>query len=431
MSTTPSAAPLRVAYLVSQYPAISHTFIDQEIAGLRARGAEIHTFSIRPCPEKELLTEHMRAEAAATPTLRGGDMTRYAKAHGDALSGTPGAWFRLAARAVRSGELTPKARVWQGFYFAEAVLLYRMLKERDLRHIHVHFPNVSADVARLVVAMGRDIDGPDAGWRWTMTIHGPTEFDSVDRHDLAAKVASADGVTCISSYTRSQVLRFTNPEHWDKVVVNRLGIDVSRYTPPTTPRADHGGPLKTLTVARLVAEKGLPILIDALARLRNEGIPIDAQVVGTGELRESLERRSANVGARVVFRGAIGQDKLPDIYREVDAFVLPSFQEGLPIVIMEAMATELPVVVTRIAGISELVQDGENGFVVPPSDTDALVAAVRRLAEDPELRARLGAAARRTVCDLHDRDQVVVGMENFLRGRGRSSRVDWTTAADG
>ena len=392
-------APDRVAYLVSRYPALSHTFIEREVAGLRAAGVRVETFTVRPTPSEQLITDGLRAEADRTTALIGAPRLRRTawRAHLRLLREHPGAWFAGLARALRTGPRSPRARLWQVFYFLEAVVLLHHLRARGLRHVHAHFVNVASDVARHTAALGADVEGEQAGWRWSFTMHGPTGFESVEAVDLAAKTRDADGVSCITDYCRSQLMTLVEPKHWPKLQVVHMSVDADRYHPPASPRA-HDGPLRLLDVGRLVSAKGPSILLDAIESLRDRGVEVDARIVGAGPLRDELAAAVRDRGlTEVTLTGPIGQDFLPELYRWADVFVLPSFSEGLPVVLMEAMATGLPVVTTQIAGVNELVTDGVHGAVVPAGRADRLADAIAALAADPDLRARLGAAGREAV----------------------------------
>ena len=176
-----------------------------------------------------------------------------------------------------------------------------------------------------------------------------------------------------------------------------MTVDPQTYAPPSTPRPAQG-PLRLLSVGRLVPEKGAPVLLEALTLLRERGVDVRARIVGGGPRADSL---AADVTRRglddvVDLVGPVGQDEMPGEYHRADVFVLPSFQEGLPVVLMEALATELPVVTTRIAGVAELVVDGENGRLVPAGRADLLADAIASLL-DPAVRARLGRAGRARV----------------------------------
>lgn len=414
MPPTQQSGPA-VAYLVSRYPAISHTFIEREIAGLRSRGVRVETFTVRPCPPEGLITDTMRAENARTRPLIGAGAATWVRAHLGLLRRAPGVWFSGLARALRTGPLSPRARIWQVFYFGEAVVLLEAMRRDGLRHVHAHFANVAADVARHTAALGRDLDGPDAGWRWSFTMHGPTGFESVKESDLAAKGVDADGVSCITDFCRSQMMWLVGPEHWSKMDLVRMTVDADVYHPPAQPR-HHDGPLRLLTVGRLVPEKGPSVLVEAIDLLRARGVEVEARLVGAGPLAESLaaDVQRRGLGRSITLTGPMGQDALPDLYRWADVFVLPSFQEGLPVVLMEALATELPVVTTQIAGVSELVHDGEQGRVVPAGRADLLADALEQLARDEQTRLRYGRAGRVAVLEEFTPSTASVAAERFL-----------------
>ncbi len=390
-----TASPAPVAYLVSQYPLISHTFIEREIEGLRALGVPVHTFSIRQ--PGALLSDAMRAEAERTTVLQD-SFPGIAKTALHELVVHPGQTLASAARALGTGEARAKSRVWQLFYAAEAMRLLDELNTLGVRHIHAHFANNGADVARAAIAHARRVD-PDGGWRWSFTMHGPTEFEAVERFDLAAKVADADAVACISDFTRSQLMRLSAPADWPKLDVVHMSVDTDRFVPPAAGRSE--GPLRILDVGRLVPEKGAPVLLDAVDLLTQRGIDVELRLVGGGDLAAELTRIIAERGLddRVTLVGSVGQDDIVEQYHWADVFCLPSFQEGLPVVLMEAMATELPVVTSTINGIPELVKDGSNGFLLPPGRADLLAEALASLASDPELRRRLGNQARTDVIE--------------------------------
>ncbi len=182
-----------------------------------------------------------------------------------------------------------------------------------------------------------------------------------------------------------------------------MAVDVDRFGDRTSERAGRpAGPLRILFVGRLVPEKGPSVLLDAVAHLRSAPDPLDVEVriVGAGPLADELRRQSVDQGTadRVTLVGPLGNEELPDQYAWADVFCLPSFAEGVPVVLMEAMATGLPVVTTAIAGIPELVRDGVTGRLVPPGRVDQLASALRDLADDTaDGRSALGQAARARV----------------------------------
>jgi glycosyltransferase involved in cell wall biosynthesis len=388
---------MRIAYLVSRYPQVSHTFIQREVEALRRAGLEIDTFSVRrPAPE-EVLGELDRSEHARTHALLPIGPAALAGHHLRALAAGPRDYLATLAAALRRGAPGgPRAALWQLFYFAEAIIMWNLCRRRGVRRIHVHFANVAADVAMLATAFGSAVE-PDRGWSWSFTMHGPTEFYDVGAHRLAAKARAAAFVVCISDFARSQLMALLDEDGWSKLHVVHCGIDPADYEGRAERPA--GGPLRIVCVGRLVPEKGQAVLVDALARVRQAGHDVECTFVGEGRSRARLEDAVAARGVRdaVTFTGALDRDAVRERYLAADAFCLPSFAEGLPVVLMEAMAAGLPVVTTPIAGVPELVEDGRNGLLVAPGRADRLADALAALAADPDLRQRLGAQARETV----------------------------------
>ena len=407
-----------VAYLVSRYPHLSHAFITREVAAVRAAGLEVVTMSVHPADAEGLLSAADRAEAQTTLVIQGEDRVRRAvKATVRAIRESPRAFVQTLARALNTGPTDSRHRRLQLFYFVESLIAYDLLRPTRARHLHVHFPNNAADIARLLVAYGNAAGtGP---WTWSLAMHGPTEFADVPGHDLRAKLIDASFVACISDYARSQAMALTMPEAWANFHLVRMSVDAQRY--PLAERQPHDGPLRVLFVGRLVSEKGPDLLLDAV-RLLGAGVA-SVRIVGSGPLRAHLQHRAqALTGVTVV--GPLGQDDLPTEYAAADVFCLPSAAEGLPVVLMEAMATGLPVVTTRITGIPELVVDRHTGLLVTAGRADLVADALRQLAADSELRRRLGLAGRERVLRDHNASgQAEVLVQLFRRARGGAHLV--------
>lgn len=399
--------PPAIAYLTARYPCLSTTFVTREIDALRARGTQIETFSIRQPTAEDLLTEADRENAAATFTVIPAAPASLVAAHVRALRRSPVRYVRTLGRALRMSAGGVRNATWQLMYFGEAIYLWAELERRGLRHVHAHLANVAAGVALLTAHFG------GTGWSWSFTMHGPTEFDDVSRYALADKVRSASFVACIGDYCRSQLMKLVEPEHWDKLSIVRCGVDVSRFALVERER-DGDAPLSILCIGRLVPDKGQSVLLDALARMN--GTQARLTLVGDGPSRADLERRTGQLGLseRVTFTGSVGQDQIPDLYADADVFCLPSFAEGIPVVLMEAMATGLPVVTTRIMGIPELVRDGESGVLVGPGRADVLAEALCALAGDAERRRAMGRAGRAHVEALFRIEDAADGMYRRL-----------------
>jgi colanic acid/amylovoran biosynthesis glycosyltransferase len=401
---TADPAPSGVVYLVTYYPTVSHTFIRREIEAVRAAGVRVETVSVRRPANDDIRSAADRRESASTRYILGGSKSEIVRAHRKLALRHPSAYLRGLAAALRTGAPQLRSRAWQLFYFAEAVRLVEIMRDEELRHVHVHFSNNAADIARLAVTMGTAID-PTKPWAWSFSVHGPTEFSNVDKVDLAAKVRSAEFVACITDFARSQLMAIVDPSHWSKMHVVHMGVDLERYPSRAAERLERGknrsdgsDGLHVLFVGRLVPEKGVLLMLDVAEQLRaHPGVEI--VMVGAGPMHDELERQIKRRGLGSVVRlvGAVGQDDLPDWYGWADVFCLPSFNEGLPVVLMEALLTEAAVVTTAIAGIPELVRTGDTGIVVPAGRADLVADAIEALIADPDRRRALGAAGRRAV----------------------------------
>jgi colanic acid/amylovoran biosynthesis glycosyltransferase len=391
---------VRIAYVCSRYPAVSHTFIQREVAALRGLGLDVDTVAIRRAAPEEVLSQADRDEARATYAILPARPWHLVRAHGAALLRYPSAYRTTLRRALALAPRGLRGRLWQLFYFGEAVVLWDRARRREVAHLHAHFANVGSDVALLAATLGREAaSGPRS---WSMTMHGSTEFYDVGAYRLAEKVRDARFVACVSDFTRSQLMLFAEEEQWPKLRLVRCGVDPSLFGEVSRDGAD--GRLRVLVVGRLVSGKGLSLLLDALADVAARGHDVALDVVGEGPAGDGLRGRAAalRLDGRVRWLGAVGQDEIRRHYAEADAFCLPSFAEGVPVVLMEAMATSLPVVATRIAGIPELIEDGESGLLVAPARSDELADALARLAGSPQLRAQLGRNGRRAVVEGYD-----------------------------
>jgi colanic acid/amylovoran biosynthesis glycosyltransferase len=399
---------VRMAYLCGQYPAISHTFVLREVEALRRRGVEIDTFSIRRASADHLLADADRVAFQTTFAILPPRPIRLLGAHLRLAMRAPGAYLRTLARALRLAPAGLRGHLWQVFYFGEAVVLWEECRQRGIRHIHVHLANVAADVALLAAELGSAVE-PAHRWSWSFTMHGPTEFFDVGRFRLAEKLQSARLVVCISDFTRSQLMSFCDPAEWGKLHVVHVGIPIEQFTNPHEGEHDGSGSHedqrganagdRILFIGRQVPEKGEGVLLEALALLAERGLEVEATLAGEGAARTDFEALAERLGiaSRTSFPGAVGQDDICALYAAASVFCLPSFAEGVPGVLMEAMAMETPVVSTRITGISELIDDGRTGLLVAPGRADLLADALERLLLDSALCREMGSAAREKV----------------------------------
>ena len=395
-SDQPGALPARaVAYLTSTYPTLSMTFVLREVLALRELGFRVETASINmPDRRADELTQAEADEAKRTYYVKQHGLSGATVAKLQTVFGNFGGYWRGVALAFRLAGLDLRRLYLNLMYFIEALMVGQWMKRKGLRHLHVHLASQAASVGLFVRAV--------FGFGYSLTVHGPDEFYDADRQMLAEKVRAADFLCCISAFTRSQLMMLSPYEQWSKFVVSPLGVDAEIFAPK--PRRAAPEIFEILCVGRLTPAKGQHILIDAIERLAQEGRQVRLRLVGSGPDETSLREHAAGSTACefIVFEGAINQDRIRDFYAAADAFCLPSFAEGLPVVLIEAMAMELPCVTTCIAGIPELIRDGVDGFLVPPSDLDALVSALARLMDDAELREQIGKSGRARVVENYD-----------------------------
>ncbi len=386
----------RIAYLTSQYPAISHTFIQREVLALRESGVRVETFAIRRPPAKHPRSQVDNTELANTFYLLPLRPLRLLRAHLAASVVRPRRYVRALFRALTVRPAGLRALIWHFFYFLEAVYFWHEMKSRGIRHVHVHFAMACSTVA--MIASHLD------DFTFSMTVHGPAVFREHANYLVREKVQHAVMVLCISDFCRSQVMSLARAQDWPKLKVVHCGVDPRCYVPRKRSSPGGSGTIHLLNVARLSPVKAHAILLAAIAELRTNGCNVVCTMIGDGPERPHLESlcRNLHIRKHVRFTGLVEQDAIQPFYDEADIFVLPSLAEGLPVVLMEAMAKQLPVIATHIMGIPELVKDGVSGLLVPPGRVAPLVDAIVRLAGDPELRGRMGLRGRQKVCREFD-----------------------------
>lgn len=385
----------RLAYLVSEYPAISHTFILREVRQLHSLNWDIRTASINPSArDTNELAREEGEELRNTFCVKAVGVTGAMRAHSRVFLQRPIAYIRglLYALALAGGD--PRRTLKAVLYFVEAVIVGHWMQAERLRHLHVHFATPAATVgllARRVFPIG-----------FSLTVHGPDEFYDAPGYYLSEKIAHADFICCIGYFARSQLMKLSAPVEWRKLKISPLGIDPDIFKPVGL--RPNPQPFEILCVGRLVPAKGQHCLLAALARLRASGRQVRLRLVGSGPDQQSLQREVACRGLTdcVTFEGSVNQDRIRDIYANADAFVLASFAEGVPVVLMEAMAMEIPCVATQVCGVPELIRNEIDGLLVAPSDEPALAEAVARLMDDSQLRQRLGSAARQRILERYN-----------------------------
>lgn len=389
IESTPHA-PKTLAYLTNWYPAVSLTFVLREIEALRGLGFQILPCSIRLSPPEQHPGQAERDEARRTFNVlsEAKRPARLLAALGFALL-RPRLFGRALSLTWKSRRPGLRGFIWQLAYLVEALILARHLHRTGAEHLHIHFVSGVATAGMLAAALA---DIP-----FSLMVHGPTDFEDPTGWRLDLKVARAAFVACISHFARSQVMIHSDPKDWPKLRIVHCGVLPDLYTPDGRPVSEV---TELVFVGRLAPVKGLRVLLDALRMVQ---APVRLTVVGDGPDRAELEQAAADLRDRVHFAGYLSQAEVAEkLARQTDIVVLPSFAEGVPVMLMEAMAAQLPVIATRVAGTAELVEDGVSGRLVPPGDAETLAAAIEALAADPDLRQRMGMAGRARVCAEFD-----------------------------
>jgi len=388
-------APLRVAYLVNQYPLLSHSFIRREIRALEAQGLEVLRLSIRP-PAGALLNPADREELGATRLVLGAGASALAGAALRALARRPLRSLSALRAALAAGLRSDRGLLRHVFYFVEACLVREWTEAWGAHHLHAHFGTNSTMVALLCQRLG----GPG----YSFTVHGPEEFDDPEGLSLPAKIREARFVVAVSEFGRSQLYRSCggDPPQREKVRVVRCGVDDALLDEKQAP---FPAGRRIVCIGRLCEDKAQWLLVEAAALLAGTHAPFEIAIVGEGPLRGELEARIARhgLGERVRLLGGLAEDEVKQQIRASRALVLPSFAEGLPVVIMEALALGRPVLSTWVAGIPELVEPEVTGWLVAPGSVSQLAEALAHVFEvgDEELAA-LGRRGAERVARRHD-----------------------------
>ncbi|SNS73302.1 Glycosyltransferase involved in cell wall bisynthesis [Noviherbaspirillum humi] len=399
--------PIRIAYLINQYPKVSHSFIRREIQGLEKLGIGVERFALRGWDATLADAEDERERLRTRYLLRGG-LVGLAKAALAALLSHPLRWLSALVLTLRMARRSERPWPLHLVYLAEACLLASWAEQARCDHLHAHFGTNSTDVVMLAALL--------SGCGYSFTVHGPEEFDKPAAINLAEKVRRSSFVVAISSYGRGQLYRWVDAGQWDKIRIVHCGLeqafhDVAPVPVPVTPRL--------VCVGRLCEQKGQLLLLRAAHLLARKGVPLELVLAGDGELRPEIERAIAalGLGGQVSITGWIGSAEVRERLLASRALVLPSFAEGLPVVIMEAMALRRPVLSTYIAGIPELVTAGENGWLFASGSVEELAAAMEAcLRSPPEALAVMGERARQRALERHDSDREAAKLaEQFRR----------------
>jgi colanic acid/amylovoran biosynthesis glycosyltransferase len=381
-----------VAYLVNQYPKVSHSFIRREILALEAMGVTVLRIASRGWGDT-LVDEADHDERRKTQYLLRDGLRPLLAALARVMLASPVRFLRAARLALRMARMSPRPAHVHLAYLAQACRLRELLRREGVAHVHAHFGTNPAEVAMLCAELG----GPP----FSFTVHGPEEFDSPAGLHLGEKIERAAFVAAVSSFGRSQLYRCVSHAQWAKVKVVRCGID-QRFAEPAPTVAPASRML--VCVGRLCEQKGQALLLGAAREMAARGLDFELVLAGDGEMRSELQGLidAYQLGDRVHITGWVSGEEVRSLLLQSRGLVLASFAEGLPVVIMEAMALGRPVVSTQIAGIPELVRSGQDGWLVPAGDCAALARACTELleADSPRLEA-MGRSARERVLQRH------------------------------
>ena len=358
---------------------------------LRSLGFDIHVIAIRGADRPDqAMTDVERAERDRTFTVLPFG-THFLSAHIATALRNPAAYLKGLLLALKLGGFNLRSGLFHVIYFSEAVVAGRAARQAGFRHLHSHFSSTVGLIASRIF-----------GLQFSITLHGPDEFRDAAGFGMREKVANSAFISTISQYARSQIMLASDPEDWPRIEICRLGVDPAVFLPG--PERPEPVVFQVICVGRLAPVKAQRILIQACARLVSAGWQLQLHLVGSGPDAVSLRRfvESSGMGRKVVFEGPRNQDEVIALYRNADVFALASFGEGVPVVLMEAMAMEIPCVATWVNGIPELIRNNEEGLLVAPSDVEGLSRAIERLLQNRDLRLHLGRAGRRRVLQDYD-----------------------------
>jgi colanic acid/amylovoran biosynthesis glycosyltransferase len=378
---------MRIGYLTNHYPRATDTFIQREVAALRKRGFDIRTFSVRRSGSEHDVSPEVKAEKRNTHYLLPVAVTRLIHANAWAFIGAPRRYVAVLALAIETRRPGLRGFALQLAYFQEAVLLSLELRRQCITHLHDHGGDNSGTVTLLASTLTR------VGY--SITIHGPYIFFDPTHWALREKLRHSRFIACISHYCRSQLMLFSDQVDWGRLKLVRCGIDVERFLYVDVRQRVR----QLLYVGRLSVEKGLPVLFESLQILLARGYEFELTLAGDGSGRKGLEELARQLGIydRLVFAGYIAEDRVREFLQQSDIFILPSFAEGVPVSLMEAMACGVPVLSTYVGGIAELVESERTGLLVSAGDSAALSEAIVRYFDDFELRQRVSRLARQKI----------------------------------
>lgn len=400
---------MRIGYFTHLYPRATDTFIQREVAGLRQRGFDIRTFAVRRPGNEHDVAAEVVAEKEGTHYLLPAGVIALIVSNLVVFVRGPARFLSTLALALRTRRPGMRGLALQLAYFQEAILLAIAVTGARITHLHNHLGDNSGTVTLLASRL--------TGIGYSITVHGPHIFFDPTHWALREKLRYSRFIVCISHYCRSQMMLFSDPVDWDRLKIVRCGVDTERFHYHEVRQQVK----RLLYTGRLAVEKGLAVLFDSLRDLLSRGYELELTLLGDGDDRGHLQDLARRLGIQrhVVFAGYASQEQLRAGLQLSDLVILPSFAEGVPVSLMEAMACGVPVLATYVGGVAELVEPERTGLLVPAADCAALSNAIVRYCDDLELRQRISRSAREAVVAGFNLDAQVDKLAHlFLSGGG-------------
>jgi glycosyltransferase involved in cell wall biosynthesis len=383
---------MRVAYFTNQYPAVSHTFIRREIRAMEALGVSVSRFALRT--GTNLVDGEDKAEAKITRIVLAASIGELSRCCIITLLAQPFTVVSVIGQALIMGRRSDRGILRHLAYVMEAAVLADWCQSDSIQHIHAHFGTNAAAIAMFASRLSRI--------PYSFTAHGSEEFEKAPLLSLDKKLEHATFAVCVSSFGRSQLMRWSQPAQWQKIAVIHCGLDSAFFEIPVGPTPSNS---RLVCVGRLDEHKAQILLVAAARRLDEEGMRCEIVLTGDGPWRQSVEAAiaRAELGGSITITGWVSGERVKAEIQAARALVLPSFSENMPVVIMEAMALGRPVISTYVGGIPELVQPAKTGWLVPAGDEVALAQAMHEALTAPVTQlAAMGAIGRRHILEQHD-----------------------------
>ena len=424
----------RVAYIMGTFPALTETFVAREVQALRAANVEVDLFSLcRPsAADAGADGAELMEKTCYGSQLSWRDLWR---ANVRALRQTPVRYVRALGAVLAHTVPNPVHCLKSLVVFPVAVVFAARMRHGGVTHVHAHWANYPATAAYVVSRL--------LGIPYSFTAHAHDA--SLIRAMLRQKIRRAAFVMTCTGWNQNWLRRFV-PEARHKIFLNYHGVVLDRFVPSRPQASRQRRRFTIVSCGSLYPRKGFPHLLEACRILRDRGVPVDCLIIGHGPMRAELQRfiDRHRLGGHVRLVGAVPPRDVAQLYRQADVFVLACMTDylgwrevltdrllllevgfaipfrpltdGIPNVLIEAMAMEIPVISTRLAGIPELIQDGVTGCLVPEQDPVALAAAIDRLRDDPLRRAALARAGRQLVVERFDRARNIHELVEIFTG---------------